>query len=205
VISTTTAECDDSLHANDPKVIQLQPHTTSLRTKKRFGDIADAASLASSSANQRVNDNTMPTIAIETITKITHCRMPTENQPWMLQRAKWETFVPKKPTTTETKQDELSTTTTAMDNDDTGSKDPSSWVVSEPAETFFRNLGMTDITSQEGVVVQSGLACHQSNTLRILARHYRSNNDKPNENNNNASLCGVFCIEGSVRFEEQLN
>ena len=68
----------------------LSPDIT-LRTKQRFGDTSLGVN------EDKTETTTTPNCCIiEDITRIVRCRMPSEGQPWMLQRAKWETLAPQR-------------------------------------------------------------------------------------------------------------
>ena len=181
----------------------LLPHittTTTVRTKQRFGDSATSSNNSNPEGEEATPAAESTVCFIEEITKIVRCKMPGgESQPWMLQRAKWETLLPQLDEELEQSSDcddgTTSSSSTVMK--------PLFWVTSEPLQDFYERLGTTatsmgdDSSEGGGIVVQSGVACPNSNTLRLLARQYKSSpstNDAP-------ALCGILRIEGKVRFD----
>jgi hypothetical protein len=202
----------------------LLPHTATMRTKRRFGDPPieqptpiDTGSLceensSSSSSSSSNDESAIPAAAftIQEITRIVRCRMPSEGQPWMLQRSKWETLLPER--------EESIACDDALNNEDAGEMDnkenlsPRSkstllrWMVSEPTEAFFERLGTASeavvpySSESGGIVVQCGVACPSSRNLWLLAREYRQRSDGL-EQQQTASLCGILRVEGKVRFD----
>mmetsp|Transcript_4983 Transcript_4983/g.11893 ORF Transcript_4983/g.11893 Transcript_4983/m.11893 type:complete len:358 (+) Transcript_4983:107-1180(+) len=158
------------------------PHIATMRTKQRFGDETTAVSsgLAQSSHNDAIE--------IEEITHMLRCRMPAEGQPWMLQRAKWETLLP-----SNKDNDDLPPPSESEEDGVLEDQEQSlvCWVTSESAQGFSERLGIT--IAEEGIVVHSGVACPKTKTLRLLARQYQRSGEY-------LALCGIVRVEGSVRF-----
>jgi len=184
----SAAEDKDQLDNSSSVQHTTAASTATMRTKQRFGDeIA-----VSSGMGKNDRDNTV--IEMEEITRIMRCRMPSEGQPWMLQRAKWETLVPS------TKDDEQQTIAVESDSDedDASSKEQNNdsiwWAMSEPTLEFFERLGLP--MADEGTMIHSGVGCPKTNTLRLLARQYQSSNN----GGDNLTLCGILLIEGRVKF-----
>jgi len=225
---------------------QSIPHAFTMRTKRRYGDVDNTAILKATP--------TVSTATIDEITTVIRCRMPSEDQPWMLQRAKWETLLPStrvggigigahieaEPAAADAVKDDQDNhheatidTTIAedadveVDVDDDVCGSPSEnrkasefyWVVSEPAHEFYERLGILpmmmttttadDASSREGIMVQCGVLCPKSKTLRLLARQYCLQNchescsefDTTDTAVTTASLCGILRVEGTVRFD----
>lgn len=169
-------------------------HTVTLRTKQRFGDTA-----LGSNSSEDDDIETTANCFIEEITRIIRCRMPTEGQPWMLQRAKWESLVPVLPKENDDGNPEE---TSSSSSSSTDSRNPLVWATAESLHEFYRRLGTTASnmgdSSDDGIVVQTAFACTKSNTLQILARHYqRSSSDTGNDS---ATLKAILRVEANIRF-----
>ena len=194
-------------------------HTATMRTKRRFGDQSSLSANipvgseipSSDNVNEAHEDPasedeeiTCTTFTIEEIKRIVRCRMPSEGQPWMLQRAKWETLLPSPGA-----RGAIDASTDHQAQEDTNSvsaeyllDEPFRWVISEPAQAFYERLGIaTTVVSYEGIMVQCGLVCKKSKSLRVLARQYQfKNNAGAAGNDATAALCGVLRVEGTVGF-----
>ena len=206
----------------------LLSHTATMRTKRRFGDDhtnqhdQSSSEISPSGNADEANDDpasddeettTTTTVTIEEIKHIVRCRMPSEGQPWMLQRAKWETILPSLGAIGDA-DDTIDASADQQAQEDTNSvpaedllDEPFRWVVSEPAQDFYERLGITtSVASHEGTIVQCGFACPKSKTLRVLARQYQYKSDAGATGSDATAgagasvLCGILRVEGTVGF-----
>ncbi len=169
----------------------LQHHNTStMRTQQRFGD----ETVVSSGMGEHSFDNDL--VEIEEITRILRCRMPSEGQPWMLQRVKWETLVVMLPYTKDGEPQNTEVDNSGIGESPNKESNPICWSISEPVLEFYERLGLS--MAGEGTMVHSGLACPKTNTLRLLARQYQNKNSS--SGGDNLTLCGILFIEGKVKF-----
>jgi hypothetical protein len=205
-------------------------HTATTRTKPRFGDENNNQSSPTtpvcSEDADKTNENpageeeeATATVTIEEIKRDIRCRMRSESQPWMLQRAKWETLLPSQGATGGTNGADADASAYNQDEDDNNVsllensehfREPFCWVVSEPAQDFYERFGITaDVETShsfyEGSVVQCGFACPKSKTLRMLACQYQISHGSFDSDvgAGSAALCGILRVEGTVRFDRR--
>ena len=164
-----------------------------LRTKQRFGDTSLSANDDKSETTTKPNG-----CVIEEITRIVRCRMPSEGQPWMLQRAKWETLAP---VGVQGEDDEGKQSTSGAETS-TSSTEPLVWASAESAQEFYKRLGTSASNMKDssvgGIMVLTAVACPKSNTLRLLARHYQSSADSSKES---ATLSAILRVEATISFD----
>lgn len=176
----------------------LLPHDATLRTKQRFGD----ANVSVTSPKDDNKETTPNYCVIEDITRIVRCRMPSEGQPWMLQRAKWETLLPVVVQEKDDDQKQSSSSTEPSASTNTDSWKPLVWASAESVQEFYKRLGTTASnmgdSSDGGIVVHTAVACPKSNNLRLLARHYQNSTENTNDF---ATLRGILRVEATARFD----
>mmetsp|Transcript_10732 Transcript_10732/g.31293 ORF Transcript_10732/g.31293 Transcript_10732/m.31293 type:complete len:459 (+) Transcript_10732:2-1378(+) len=182
---------------------QIQPYRAAIRMKAKFGDDASSATaeVLDGEKVSRTEEDSHRIPMVDNVTTVIRCRMPSESQPWMLQRAKWENLSP-----AFSSED---TDAALKDDDDVNGKEESAdevaaslrhWVVSESEAEFYHRIGIeTESTAESAdettAIIHCGVACLATNSLRLVARKYASKGG----HNNSLHLRAILYVAGTIR------
>eukprot|EP00536_Pseudo-nitzschia_multiseries_P011137 jgi/Psemu1/27974/gm1.27974_g len=196
-----------------------QPNTyrVAMRTKAKFfgGDASSATpGVVGNERTESADDSGKYSRGIPMVDNITNvicCRMPSEGQPWMLQRAKWENLLPTSSPFIDTDGSPRNEDGTgAMSGEEDGEDTPAEasatlrhWVISESAAEFYHRIGIetestSDSADERSTIIHCGVACMATNTLHMVARQYNSNSGRT-ASNSPVHLSRVLYVEGMIR------
>ncbi|VEU40890.1 unnamed protein product [Pseudo-nitzschia multistriata] len=135
---------------------------------------------------------------VEQVSKLIRCRMPSESQPWMIQRAKWEELSSGSNDPEEAVILEKDNDTENSDENKNRKNDPFRyWVATESEAEFCDRIRIELGDDHDGhCFVHFGAVCPNTNNLWMVARRYRSGSD-----GGASSLRSILYVEGTATPE----